>query len=85
MSGVTITVPTTYGVNARAAASIDAPVLGVLARGATATAVERNSDGLWVKIFLEEGVSAWVFTGAVFYSPEELEQLPISATPEAAP
>ena len=85
VSGVTITVPTTYGVNARAAASIDAPVLGVLARGATATAVERNSDGLWVKIFLEEGVSAWVFTGAVFYSPEELEQLPISATPEAAP
>lgn len=83
--GVTITVPTTYGVNARAAASIDAPVIGVLARGATATAVERNSDGLWVKIFLADGAPAWVFTGAVFYSSEQLEQLPVATASEDAP
>ncbi|MBX3012141.1 MAG: SH3 domain-containing protein [Caldilineaceae bacterium] len=74
---IEITTPDTYGVNARASASIGATVVTVLARNTTFRAIGRTSDGNWLQIQLPDDQLVWVFTAAVVSNPQTLPLLPL--------
>ena len=72
-----VTIPNTYGVNARRGPSTSSLVVQVLTRGTTVTAIGRLANSSWVQVALADDLTAWVFAGAVLYSPSEMETLPI--------
>ena len=76
IAGVAVTVPATYGVNARRTASTDSPVVDVLPKGATLTAVGRLTDNSWIQIIMPDESLAWIFSDAVFYTQSQLDTLP---------
>ena len=84
IAGVTVTVPDTYGVNARSTASTDAPVVDVLPKSATLTAVGRLADNSWIQIIMPDETLAWIFSDAVFFTEEQLDTLPTVVPPSLA-
>lgn len=78
---VEVTTPDSFGVNARAAASIDAVIVAVLPRNTTIRAIGRTPDGNWLQIWLPDNQIVWVFTAAVLTNPETLPLLPSIAPP----
>lgn len=74
---VEVTTPDSYGVNARATASIDATVVTVLPRNTAVRAIGRTPDGNWLQIQLPDAQIVWVFTAAVLTNPETLPLLPV--------
>ncbi len=77
MAVITVTTPSTFGVNIRGEASATAPVVTVLPRGTLIPAVGRTADSSWLQITLEDGARGWVFTAAVVSRSEDVQQLPI--------
>lgn len=75
---VAVTTPSTFGVNARAAADPNAEVVAVLPRNTTVDAIARTADGSWLQIVLVDGELAWVFTAAILTDTDAIQQLPIS-------
>lgn len=71
-----ITVPATFSVNARATTSIDAPVVQILERGKTYSALGRTSDSEWIQVQFDDQ-QVWVYTEAIYYSAGLLERLPV--------
>ncbi|MEM7128239.1 MAG: SH3 domain-containing protein [Chloroflexota bacterium] len=76
----TISVTSTFGVNARSTSSTDAEVLVVLEEASETSLRGRNEDGSWVQVILDDGRLAWVFAQAVELSVA-LEELPVFAPP----
>ena len=81
-SGVEITIPPEYGVNARFTSDTDSTVVEVLARGSTVTAIGRTADSMWLQVELRDQRLVWIFAEAVFYSPGTLDSLPIVTPPQ---
>ncbi|MCX6050340.1 MAG: SH3 domain-containing protein, partial [Chloroflexi bacterium] len=82
--GVLISTPGAYGVNARATASTDAPIVQLLPRGNLLRATGRTADGTWLEVTLTNGRSAWIFTAAILARQDAIETLPIVTPPPLA-
>ena len=74
---VSVTVSSTFGLNARALPNADAEIITLLENEQTLSAVARSADNTWVQVQLENGDLAWVFVDLVRIVGD-LNSLPVS-------
>ena len=81
LTAITVTTPTTFGVNARATTDNAASIIAVLPRNTALRATGRTADSSWLQVITATGEIAWVFTAAVLTSADRIDLLPVLEPP----
>ena len=77
---ITITNPTTDGINLHQLPSVNSPIVGKLNAGASANAIGKSAAGDWLLIQIpkESGKTAWIYAPLITFNSGDVNALPLT-------